>query len=212
MVYIGREENGKVINEGLCIQCAKELGIPQVSSMLDQLGIGDDELEMMNQQMQSFAEAMEGGYDGEELDEGDEDFEMGGAQELPALQNIFNSLMNPGKNSPENAESADNSEKEAFHNKKAKDKDKKKYKFLDAHCENLCNKAREGRIDNIVGRQREIERVMQILNRRSKNNPCLIGEPGVGKTAVVEGIAQRLASGNVPAMLQGKELFLLDLT
>lgn len=207
VVFIGREENGKVINEGLCIQCAKELGIPQVSSMLDQLGIGEDELEAMNQQMMSFAEQMENGYE-----DMDEDFEMGGAQELPALQNLFNSLMNPQAQNNESGESENNQEKEAFQNKKAKDKDKKKFKFLDAHCENLCEKARSGRIDNIVGREREIERVMQILNRRTKNNPCLIGEPGVGKTAVAEGIAQRLASGRVPAMLQGKELFLLDLT
>ncbi len=210
VVFIGREENGKVINEGLCIQCAKELGIPQVSKMLDQLGIGDDELESMNQQMMSFAEAMDADFE-----EMGDDFEMGGAQELPALQNFFQNLMNPqAKNSSdhENEQPVDNSEKEAFQNKKAKDKDKKKYKFLDAHCENLCMKAREGRIDNIIGREREIERVMQILNRRSKNNPCLIGEPGVGKTAVAEGIALRLAAGEVPAMLLGKELFLLDLT
>ncbi len=208
VVFIGREENGKVINEGLCIQCAKEAGIPQVSEMLDKLGIGEDELEAMNQQMMSLAEAMDADYE-----QMDDSFEMGGAQDLPALQNLFNSLMNPSaeKNDGDASDSSSN-EKEAFNNKKAKDKDKKKFKFLDAHCENLCDKARNNRIDQIVGREREIERVMQILNRRTKNNPCLIGEPGVGKTAVAEGIALRLASGDVPAMLQGKELFLLDMT
>jgi len=208
VVFIGREENGKVINEGLCIQCAKEAGIPQVSQMLDKLGIGEEDLEAMNQQMMSLAEAMDADYE-----QMDDSFEMGGAQDLPALQNLFNSLMNPSAEKEESdASDAVNNEKEAFNNKKAKDKDKKKFKFLDAHCENLCDKARNNRIDQIVGREREIERVMQILNRRTKNNPCLIGEPGVGKTAVAEGIALRLASGDVPAMLQGKELFLLDMT
>ncbi len=205
VVFVGREENGKVINEGLCIQCAKEMNIPQVSAILDKLGIGDDELEAMDQQMQSFAEAMDANY--EQLDD---NFEMGGAQDLPALQNLFNSIMGQS-NEDSSMPMEQNREKEAFQQKKAKDKDKK-YKFLDAHCENLCDKARSGKIDSIVGREREIQRVMQILNRRTKNNPCLIGEPGVGKTAVAEGIAQRLASGDVPAMLQGKELFLLDLT
>ena len=124
VVFIGHEENGKVINEGLCIQCAKELGIPQVSKMLDQLGIGDDELESMNQQMMSFDEAMDADFE-----EMGDDFEMGGAQELPALQNFFQNLMNPqAKNSVDNEQEApaDNSEKEAYQNKKAKDKDKKK--------------------------------------------------------------------------------------
>lgn len=204
VVYIGREENGKVINEGLCIQCAKELGIPQVSTMLEQLGVSDEELENMNQQMMSLAESME-----DEDGDMDSDFEMGGAQDLPSLQNLFNSLMNPQAQGENDAAS---NEKEAFQQRKAKEKDKKKFKYLDAHCENLCNKAKEGRIDQIIGREKEIERVLQILNRRSKNNPCLIGEPGVGKTAVAEGIALKLASGDVPAMLQGKELFLLDLT
>ncbi len=207
VVFIGREENGKVINEGLCIQCAKELGIPQVSAMLDKLGISEEELEAMNQQMMALSDQM-GDY---EEEDGDSDFEMGGAQQLPALENLFHSLMNSAGERNQEASAAEE-EKEAFKQKKNKEKDKKKYKFLDAHCENLCEKARNGKIDQIIGREREIERVMQILNRRTKNNPCLIGEPGVGKTAVAEGIAQRLASGNVPAMLQGKELFLLDLT
>ena len=96
--------------------------------------------------------------------------------------------------------------------RRQQEKERKKYKFLSAHCENLTLKAKDGKIDRIVGRDKEIERVIQILNRRTKNNPCLIGEPGVGKTAIAEGIAQRLADGNVPAMLQGKELYLLDMT
>ncbi len=207
VIFLGREENGKVINEGYCIQCAKEMNIPQVSAILDKLGIGDDELEAMDQQMQSFAEAMDANY--EQLDE---DFEMGGAQELPALQNLFNSIMGQNGSDSDSSSNEKNSEKDAYQQRKAKENDKKKYKFLDAHCENLCEKAKNGKIDNIIGRDREIQRVMQILNRRTKNNPCLIGEPGVGKTAVAEGIAQKLASGDVPAMLQGKELFLLDMT
>ena len=206
VVFIGREEDGKMVNEGLCIQCAKELGITQVSDMLDKLGISDDEIEAMDQQMQSLNDIIDADF--EEL--GEDGFEMGGAQQLPMLENLFNSLMNPNpKKKDENSEK--NAEKEAYKDRKAKEKDKK-FKFLDAHCENLCDKVKKGKIDEIVGREKEIERVMQILNRRTKNNPCLIGEPGVGKTAVAEGIAQKLVNGDVPAMLQGKELFLLDLT
>ncbi len=209
VVFIGREENGEMVNEGLCIQCAKELGIHQVTDMLDKMGISDEELDAMNDQMMALADTFDGILPDEDSEGDEDDFEMGGAQQLPALQNLFSSFMS-GANSSEQDKKKE--EKEFFQKKKAKDKEKKKFKFLDAHCENLCEKALSGKIDQIVGREREISRVMQILNRRTKNNPCLIGEPGVGKTAVAEGIAQRLAKGDVPAMLQGKELYLLDLT
>jgi len=199
-----RIEGGETVNEGLCIQCAKELGIKPVTDMLDKMGVSDDDLEAMNEQMMSLAEGMD-------VEDGD-DFEMGGAQELPFLQNMFSDLMKTsGKEEAENP-SQEYDEKEAWRDNKKAKKEKKKYRFLDAHCENLTLKAKEGKIDKIIGRDREIERVMQILNRRTKNNPCLIGEPGVGKTAVAEGIAQRLEENRVPAMLQGKELYLLDMT
>ena len=204
VVFMTRIEGGETVNEGLCIQCAKELGIKPVTDMLDKMGVSDDDLEAMNEQMMSLAEGM----DVEDSD----DFEMGGAQELPFLQNMFSDLMKTsGKDEAENP-SQEYVEKEAWRDNKKAKKEKKKYRFLDAHCENLTLKAKEGKIDKIIGRDREIERVMQILNRRTKNNPCLIGEPGVGKTAVAEGIAQRLAENRVPAMLQGKELYLLDMT
>lgn len=204
VVFMTRIEGGETVNEGLCIQCAKELGIKPVTDMLDKMGVSDDDLEAMNEQMMSLAEGMD-------VEDGD-DFEMGGAQELPFLQNMFSDLMKTsGKEEAENP-SQEYDEKEAWRDNKKAKKEKKKYRFLDAHCENLTLKAKEGKIDKIIGRDREIERVMQILNRRTKNNPCLIGEPGVGKTAVAEGIAQRLAENRVPAMLQGKELYLLDMT
>ena len=204
VVFMTRIEGGETVNEGLCIQCAKELGIKPVTDMLDKMGVSDDDLEAMNEQMMSLAEGM----DVEDSD----DFEMGGAQELPFLQNMFSDLMKTsGKEEAENP-SQEYDEKEAWRDNKKAKKEKKKYRFLDAHCENLTLKAKEGKIDKIIGRDRKIERVMQILNRSTKNNPCLIGEPGVGKTAVAEGIAQRLAENRVPAMLQGKELYLLDMT
>ncbi len=204
VVFMTRIEGGETVNEGLCIQCAKELGIKPVTDMLDKMGVSDDDLEAMNEQMMSLAEGMD-------VEDGD-DFEMGGAQELPFLQNMFSDLMKTsGKEEAENP-SQEYDEKEAWRDNKKAKKEKKKYRFLDAHCENLTLKAKEGKIDKIIGRDREIERVMQILNRRTKNNPCLIGEPGVGKTAVAEGIAQRLEENRVPAMLQGKELYLLDMT
>ncbi|MEG3005944.1 MAG: ATP-dependent Clp protease ATP-binding subunit [Oscillospiraceae bacterium] len=204
VIFMSHLENGKTVNEGLCLQCAKEMGIPQVKELIDKMGISDDDIENMNDQMM---ELMGGEGEGD-------DFEMGGAQQLPFLQNIFGGLM-PADNSQQNEipeKSSGNSKKEPKDKEPKKDKKDKKRKFLDGYCENLTIKAREGKIDKIVGRDEEIYRVLQILNRRSKNNPCLIGEPGVGKTAIAEGIAQRLADGNIPPRLADKQLYLLDLT
>ncbi|MEG0898118.1 MAG: ATP-dependent Clp protease ATP-binding subunit [Oscillospiraceae bacterium] len=204
VIFMSHLENGKTVNEGLCLQCAKEMGIPQVKELIDKMGISDDDIENMNDQMM---ELMGGEGEGD-------DFEMGGAQQLPFLQNIFGGLM-PADNSQQNEipeKSSGNSKKEPKDKEPKKDKKDKKRKFLDGYCENLTTKAREGKIDKIVGRDEEIYRVLQILNRRSKNNPCLIGEPGVGKTAIAEGIAQRLADGNIPPRLADKQLYLLDLT
>ncbi|MEF9983391.1 MAG: ATP-dependent Clp protease ATP-binding subunit [Oscillospiraceae bacterium] len=204
VIFMSHLENGKTVNEGLCLQCAKEMGIPQVKELIDKMGISDDDIENMNDQMM---ELMGGEGEGD-------DFEMGGAQQLPFLQNIFGGLM-PTDNSQQNEipeKSSGNSKKEPKDKEPKKDKKDKKRKFLDGYCENLTIKAREGKIDKIVGRDEEIYRVLQILNRRSKNNPCLIGEPGVGKTAIAEGIAQRLADGNIPPRLADKQLYLLDLT
>ena len=211
-------------NEGLCLQCAKELGLPQVSDYLKQMGISEDELE--NACDSFFGEdgtvdsdflkqlGLDGKDDDDESDEDlpdgdDEDtakeednlFERGGAGTMPNfLKNLFG-----GSDSKTDGET----EKKP---KKKQEKTDKKRKCLETYCTNLTRRAKEGKIDRIVGREKEIYRVLQILSRRTKNNPCLIGEPGVGKTAIAEGIALKLASGDVPFRLQGKELYLLDLT
>ena len=209
-------EDGEMKNKGLCLQCARKLNIPQVKEVMDKMGLTDEELESMSKQLGEWL-----GGEGSELDG---DFELGGAQALPFLQN----WMGAGGEAPEktDAESGDqlptihSSEMpEEVRHSRAKDREKnkrdtrRKRKFLENFCENLTDKAKEGRIDRIVGREREIYRVIQILNRRTKNNPCLIGEPGVGKTAIAEGLAQRIAAGDVPAQAcMDKELHLLDLT
>ena len=178
-------------NEGLCLVCAKELGISQVDDYMKAMGISEDDLEAMSNQLM-------------EASDGD-DFEPGGTNFLSNLfggdaGNLFSSLAGAG--APKMDEGAD---------KKPKDK-KKKLKYLNNYCTNLTQKAREGKLDNVVGRDKEISRVIHILSRRQKNNPCLIGEPGVGKTAIAEGIAQRIVGGDVPFHIKDKELYLLDLT
>ena len=198
VVFMSRMEGNETINEGLCLQCAKELGIPQVQQMMDSMGISDDDLQMMSDQMMALT------------DEGDS-FEMGGADTMPNfLQNLF------GGNAADNAQAAPEDETVAGDKKekrtsKKKEPDKKR-KFLANYCTNLTERARSGKLDRIIGREQEIARVVQILSRRTKNNPCLIGEPGVGKTAIAEGIAQKIASGDVAFRLLDKELYLLDMT
>ena len=215
VVFITRMEGDKSINEGLCIKCAKEMNIKPVTDLLDKMGITDEQLDAMDDQMAGL------------MDTFGDSFDMGGAQSMPFMQ-MFNmpqmgmdgededaalDFYNQDEMSDEeDSQSSQTEKKISSREKKERDREKKKYKFLSAHCENLTQKAKNGKIDRIVGRDQEIERVIQILNRRTKNNPCLIGEPGVGKTAIAEGIAQKLADGTVPAMLQGKELYLLDMT
>jgi len=192
--------------DGLCLKCAKELNIPHVRDVMDRMGISDEDIESMSAQMSEFIDG-EGNLDG--------DFEMGGAQFMPIIQGMFGPGMKEEKDDklvPVQPSSPSQKNQSRDDNKK-RDRDRsRKRKFLDNFCENLTEKAKDGKIDNIVGREKEIYRVIQILNRRTKNNPCLIGEPGVGKTAIAEGIAQRLADGNAPHRLAGKELYLLDLT
>ena len=189
---MSRVENGETINEGLCLTCARELGIPQVQSMMDSMGITDKDIEDLGNQLM-------------ELTDG-ESFEPGGAETMPPfLQNLFGSM--PPANPEEKTEGKQQDKKVKVKNDK-----KPKRKFLDTYCTNLTERAKEGKLDRIIGREKEIYRVEQILSRRTKNNPCLIGEPGVGKTAIAEGIAQKVASGDVPFRLADKEIFLLDLT
>ena len=205
VVFMTRLDGNKTLNEGLCLKCAKELGIKPVSDLMEKMGITDEDLDNMSEQM---TEALgEGGESG---------FEMGGAQAMPFLQNLMGG---DGSIVPQDAGSGEGEQGSAGGSPNTKEPPRRerprkgaKYKFLDAYCEDLTRKAQEGKIDRIVGREQEIYRVLQILNRRTKNNPCLIGEPGVGKTAVAEGIALRLAGGDVPFRLQNKKLYLLDLT
>ena len=193
VVFITRMEGNETKNEGLCLTCAKELGIQPVDELLTKFGIGQEELEAMDEQ---FGELM-----ATEGEDGAEGFMPGGAATFPFLQNLFG---NAPKKEDEAAAEVSTPSKEKHQEKKRK--------FLDSYCTDLTKKAREGLLDAIVGRDREIYRATQILCRRSKNNPCLIGEPGVGKTAIAEGLALRIAAGNVPYKLQNKELHLLDLT
>ena len=188
VVFMSGFENGKQVDKGYCMICAKELGIKQVTDLIDKMGLSDEDIEAMyGQDADAFAAQMDGA-DG---------FEMGGAMPMPFMNTA-----------------ASNSEKVEGDKGVAdkKDKKEKKRKFLDSYCTDLTKKARDGKIDRIIGRDKEIYRVLQILNRRTKNNPCLIGEPGVGKTAIAEGIALKMAKGDVPPKLMGKELHLLDLT
>ena len=203
--FMTRMENGKTINEGLCLQCAKELGIGPVNELMEKMGITDDEIENMNDQLMGMIDE-----NGEEidpdLDPDDPDFVPGGAQTFPFFQNMFGKMDGASGQNPQ-----DPAEKRTRRPEK-KGKKEPKRKFLEAYCTDLTQKARDGQLDNVIGRDEEIYRVVQILNRRTKNNPCLIGEPGVGKTAIAEGIAQRIAAGRVPLKLKDKEIHLLDMT
>ncbi|MBQ8731346.1 MAG: ATP-dependent Clp protease ATP-binding subunit [Oscillospiraceae bacterium] len=192
VVFVTRTEGDKTINEGLCLQCARELGLKPVDDIMQQMGISDDDLESMADQLSPMI-----GEDGLADAEGM-------ANTFPFLQGLFSK--GPGGEGAPADTPADSKKK-----KGEKDKAPKR-KFLESYCTDLTKKAAEGKLDRIIGRDREIYRVIQILSRRTKNNPCLIGEPGVGKTAVAEGIALRICDGNVPPKLMGKELFLLDLT
>ena len=195
VIFMSRMENGQMVNEGLCLQCAKELGIPQVKDLIDRMGISDEDIESMSNQIMDMM--------------GDEDgFEPGGAMPFPMMNMFGGPLQQEEENLPAEPEESASDEPGT----PAQEKKRRKMKYLDSYCENLNDKVRQGKVDRIIGRDSEIYRVMQILNRRTKNNPCLIGEPGVGKTAIAEGIAQRLVEGKVPPSLLDKEIWLLDLT
>ncbi len=206
VVFISKMEKGESVNEGLCLKCAKEIGLPQVGEMMRRMGITDEDLDMINDEMMSAfggAESMEGLIPKED-DAGDEDGEDGKTATFPFLNRLFG-------NSQETPAPAGDSAGRS-HEAKERKSDKPKRKYLDSYCINLTERAKAGKLDHLVGREQEIERVIQILNRRQKNNPCLIGEPGVGKTAIAEGLAQRIANRDVPFKLRDKEVYLMDLT
>ena len=204
VVFISRmNEKNEQVSEGLCLQCAAKLGLPQVEDMMKRMGITPEDLESLSgEMMQAFggAEELE---DVPDDDGGDED-ESGKTATFPFLNRLFGGNQTPAERQPGDASGSGREAKGG--------KTEKKRKFLDNYCINLSRRAREGKLDAVIGREQEIERVVQILNRRQKNNPCLIGEPGVGKTAIAEGLAQRIAAGTVPFKLRDKEVYLLDLT
>ena len=208
VVFINRIENGKSQQEGLCLKCARELHIKPIDDIISKMGINDEELDGLSSEMMEAMQNLSGnGDDLMNIENGDDSSDDDGkTATFPFLNRLF------GAQNAANAENRDSAESDARLRSKDGGERKSKRKFLDNYCISLTDRARAGKLDRMIGRSEELERVIQILNRRQKNNPCLIGEPGVGKTAIAEGLAQRIAAGDVPAKLRDKQVFLLDLT
>ncbi len=203
IVFITKIENGETKNEGLCFKCARELHIKPVDEFMDRMGISDEDLDNLTGEMMGALDGIEELARLDDTDGDDSDGDDGKTATFPFLNRLFGG---------QNAEKSDDSGDGGAASERRESPRPVKKSYLDSYCINLTERAREGKLDSMIGRKEELERVIQILNRRQKNNPCLIGEPGVGKTAVAEGLAQRIASEQVPLKLQNKEVYLLDLT
>lgn len=228
VVFVTRFEGGKTLNEGICLKCAKELGIKPVESMIEKMGLSDEDLDRMDMEMDSMingenpenenltesddneeeTDSEEKIDSSEEDSDGTDDTDKGNAPAID-FRKFFAPLTNLGVQKNSDSEKTDGTKEKSG---TSGEKKKQKRKYLNMYCSNLTGLAKEGKLDRVIGREREIARTVQILCRRQKNNPCLIGEPGVGKTAVAEAVAQLVVSENVPWKLRGKEIFLLDLT
>ena len=207
VVYITKFENGGTVNEGLCLRCAKDLGIKPIDDMFKKMGINDEDLDRLTSEMVNAlggSEGLEALMNQPAPEEGGEE-DDGRTATFPFLNQLF------GGQPPKGGDHSNEAGQEQSSSSPKQPKQSKR-KFLDNYCINLSQRAKEGKLDNLIGRDRELQRVIQILNRRQKNNPCLIGEPGVGKTAIAEGLAQKIATGDVPYKLVDKEVYLLDLT
>ena len=215
VIFISKVENGETKNEGLCLKCARELHIKPVDDIMSKMGISDDDLDTITNEMSAVIGGSEGMSEPENPDASEND--SGKTATFPYLNRLFgaDSMFNPMSASyPQPTQPYEANDKGSSKNdtKEQFVRNSTKFKFLNNYCINLSERAIEGQLDNMIGREEELERVIQILNRRQKNNPCLIGEPGVGKTAIAEGLAQRIADGKVPYKLRDKEVLLLDLT
>ena len=224
VVYVSRiDENGKSVNEGYCLTCAKELNLGPVNDIMEKMGINPEEMDGLNREMSAMMEEMGDEFSSEsgmgiapegfsDSDDTEDDADSDADEENMSRSmqknpfELMNRLFSAGQPRP------DESEKRETGRGKKETKKQKKKKFLDTYAVNLTEKARNGAVDRVIGREAEMERTAQILNRRTKNNPCLIGEPGVGKTAIAEGLALKIVNGDVPAKLLDYEIYLLDMT